>query len=179
MSNYSGLGYTVSNPVNYVRMIQEERDKLAVISNNATALQFQVETISSTQLFDDETIRLQDSDTVTWTLNAPNIVKAHMAFPVNAAHIHNYSVVPTNVSAYTIFSTPVPYVAGSLRVFINGIKILSGVSKAVFVPPYNGPNGSWLSTYIVSEVAGTGHFTLNRALTINDKIAVDFDTNFV
>lgn len=176
------LGYIVSNPVPYVRMLDAERDKLALVSDQATALKLQVEGASTTTTFDDETVILTASPTVTWQATAPNRVEAHLAFPAEAAHAHIYGAtpVPTNLGSpdythYKTTSTSTVFVEDSLRVYVNGVRV--NADAAVYVPGPSGPNGTWhLTTFAPSHSAGTFYFS--RALDPDDVIVIDFDISY-
>lgn len=166
-------------PVGFVRMLEDERDKLGLISDEATALQIQVETISTTVLFDDETIELLPSDTVSWSVTAPNKLKANLAFSASAAHQHHYDKTPVHANLatpdytnYKTTSVSTAYVEDSLRIYINGIKLSETAS--VYVPGPTGPDGTWtLTTYTANHSAGT--FQLSRAIAPTDIIRIDFD----
>ena len=169
--------------VEYVRMTQDERDKLDLISDEATALLVQFNTVSTDVLFTDTTVEFEDSDTVSWSVTAPNKVKANLGFPASAAHQHFYDRIPANVTPsipnYTDFkstSVATPFTSGTLRVYVNGVRIPEG-SPGVYVPPASGPNGTWKVTYF-SATPTSGTFSLNRAITASDVIRIDFDTDF-
>jgi Holliday junction resolvasome RuvABC DNA-binding subunit len=49
----TALGYSVSNPVPFVRMTLAERDKLSLMASEATAFKLQLDTPSNVVLFDD------------------------------------------------------------------------------------------------------------------------------
>jgi hypothetical protein len=172
-----------SIPVSFVRMKEEERDKLTLIDDEATSIKIQVETISTTVLFDDETVRVVDSDTVTWSVTSPNIIKANLTFPVGAAHTHYYDYTPVHANLvtpdytnYKVTSVATPFVDGSLRVTINGIRI--NKTESVYVPGSTGPSSTWTLTEIDTSVPASGTFALNRAITDDDVIRIDFDTDF-
>lgn len=169
-------------PVDFVRMQQSERDKLSLITDEATAFKLQVETISTTVLFDNDTVRVVDSDTVTWEVSSPNEVKANFSFPVAAAHQHFYDRTPIDANLvtpdytnYKVTSVSTPFIAGSLRVSINGTKLSE--TGSVYVPDSTGPDGTWTLTTFTGNATG-GTFALNRAITASDVIRVDFDTTY-
>jgi hypothetical protein len=182
LSQLTDLGYAVSNPVSFVRMTEVERDKLALISDEATALRMQVQTPSTTVVFENETVVLDDSDSVTWSLTAPNRIRAHMAVPLQISHRHFYDLAPEHVNTvspdyinYKVTSVATPYMAGTLRVYVNGIRL--GETASVYVPPATGPDGTWALTRFTAD-APNGRFTLSRPLVPADVIRVDFDTAF-
>jgi len=163
--------------VSYVRMLEEERDKLALISDEATALRLTVNAdIPSTTTinFEDEEVELQPSDTIKWQFVSPNKLRAVTTFPSSAAHQHFYDGDPVleSGSTYKINTIATPYVAGSSRVYVNGIRLSQ--TDSVYVPPHTGPDGTWiLTTYTEDDT--NGRFTLNRTLNLADVIKVDYD----
>lgn len=170
--------------VEYVRMTADERDKLTNIAEDATSILIEVEnTISTTVEFADGPFVLGRSNTVTWEVTAPNIIKANLAFPTEAAHQHYYDLVPVAANStpdyinYKTTSLSTAFVEDSLRVYVNGIKL--SVSDDVYV--YNntdGPGGDWeLLSFTSDYEAGT--FELSRAIDITDIITIDFDINLV
>lgn len=168
----------------YVRMELAERDKLELISDEATALQIQFETASTTVEFTDETIIFQDSSTISWTVTAPNIVKANMSFPDSAAHQHYYDLVPVhdNISTpdyinYKTTSVPTAFIEDTLRVYVNGIRVSENNDVYVYNTT-SGPAGSWTLLSVTPDPVN-GTFELSRAISINDSIIIDFDTSFI
>lgn len=165
----------------YVRMTSSERDKLALIDSEATNIEIEVEAISSTVLFANGTVRFQPSDTVTWSIDAPDIVKAHSAFPADAAHRHNYDITPANVSPtpdYQNFKTTsinTPFIEDTLRVYVNGVRL--SATGQVRVPDIATAD-TWTLTYVASQDETLGTFSLNRALDPSDIIRIDFDEDF-
>jgi len=172
--------------VDYVRMLDSERDKLDLISDQATALRIQFEAISaiSATEFSDETVTFRDSDTITWEITNPNIVTANMVFPDSAAHEHHYDLTPVHADQdepdytnYKVTSSATAFIEGSLRVYINGIRISE--DETVYV--YNadsGPAGTWTLTQFTGD-ADNGTFELNRAIDEADTIKIDFDRSFI
>jgi hypothetical protein len=169
--------------IHYVRMTEDERSKLGDMSNSATALQIQFPTISSTVIFSDETLEFQNSDSVSWTVTAPNIITATTSFPNTAAHQHYYGVVPSaqNLSTpdYKNYVIPAAIMDDSLRVYVNGIRIPeSTTSEQVFVyTAAVGPSGSWTALSFTSNSSTS--FSLSSAITSSDAIQIDFDQSFV
>lgn len=166
----------------YVRMLESERDKLALIDSEANALDVEVTTISSTTLFSAGTVRLQPSDTISYTVEAPDIVKAHSVFPADAARLFNYDITPAHQTpsspdyqSYKTTSVNTPYITGSLRVYVNGVRLSS--TGQVRVPDIATAD-TWTLTYVSSETPASGLFTLNRALTSSDVIRIDFDQDY-
>lgn len=163
----------------YVIMKLEERDKLALISDEATALTISFETIStisSTVTFNDQDVVFVGSESITWDVIAPNTVKAHMTFPIDSAHKHYYNIVPLSavvVPNYKDYKVLTPFMDESLRVYINGVRLNDTTTVKVLV---GGVTKNM--TYTVALDMGsdpTGFFSLNQAITATDVIMVDFD----
>jgi hypothetical protein len=175
--------YSLPTIVPFVRMLDAERAKLMLISPGATALkmEFYSDAISSTLLFEDETIEFIDSDTIIWSIESANKIKASMAFPASAAHEHYYdeipvpAVVPPNYQDYKVNSIATPFVEDSLRIYINGVRLTEGTS--VYVPDYSTTPTYTLVTYSSDYASGT--FSLDVALTSSDVIRIDYDLSLV
>jgi len=170
--------------VEYVRMTLEERDKLSLIESEANKIFIEVEdsypTIGITTTLDTGTVKFEGSSTILLDFVAPNIIKFYSALPPDVSHRHYYGVTPANQNVmtpdYTNFITTsinTPYQEDTLRVYINGVRIYANA-----VPVPNTDATSFLATYVASEDYTTGDFALNRALTINDIVRIDFDELF-
>jgi len=185
-----GIGYHSDGAgpdgVEYVRMTNEERNKLNLVSSGANKFSIEIEDAYPSANFvtipydDKETLKLRNSSTIFFDFTAPNILKAHSIFPPDVAHRHHYNLAP----AYDVPSGPsyinykttalsTPYEPGTLRVFVNGIKLTN-----VDVNVLDSSGDSWIPTRISSESPSGGTFSLNRALTENDVIRIDFDEIF-
>lgn len=180
-SHKDGLG---SDGVEYVRMKADERAKLALVGESANRLLIEIQdqfpTIGNYVLFEEGTLRLQNSSSVFFDFESPNTLKIHSAFPPETAHRHNYSLTPVhqNLSSpdyknYRTTSHSTKYSEGSLRVYVNGVRLCGSPTP---VPNANGT--AFSQTYIVSESASTGAFEINRALSVSDVIRIDFDESF-
>lgn len=175
--SYTDPDTLVTSTVNFVRMLESERDKLSLISSEATALALTV-TVSSpsetTVNFEDATVELLPSDTIQWSLTAPNKIKAVTSFPSSAAHQHFYDQEPDPQGGadYQVNTLATPFVDGTLRVYVNGIRLSS--ADQVYVPPHTGPDGTWLATSF-TPVPASGTFSLNRTLNASDVIRIDYD----
>lgn len=177
-----GLG---EDGVSYVRMTEEERAKLDQIQSEANRLLVEVEdqypTMGNYVTMTDGVLRLRGSSSIFFDFEAPDTVRAHSMFPPQAAHRHNYGLEPVhqNLSSpdrinYRTTSYSTPYAAESLRVYVNGVRLFR---TGVPVPNVSGT--SFTSTYVSSESSAGGVFSLNRALSSNDVIRIDFDEAFV
>ena len=164
--------------ISYVRMKNDERAKLSLIADMATSLALQVNTISNAILFEDETIELVSSDTITWDVEAPNQLTAHLTFPISAIHNHYYDQTPVDYDVipdyqtYKVNSLATPYIEGSLRVYINGVRLSE--STSVYVPAADGPESNWTLTSFTS-VYSSGTFVLSRSITALDVLRIDYD----
>jgi hypothetical protein len=164
--------------VDYVRMLLSERQKLSLIADEAKNIVLEVQTPSNITTFDDGPIQLIPSTGVTWETVPPNKVRANLTFPISAAHKHYYGITPQFQSTpdFQNYKTGYPnYVADSLRVTINGVRIFE--DDEVYVP---GPLVS--SPWTLNKFTGnhtTGQFVLDTPITAQDVIRVDFDVSLV
>lgn len=177
--------------VEYVRMKMTERNKLNLIANEANKLSIEIEdsvpTIGNLVTIPSEgaeILKLRNSSTIFFDFTAPNILKAHTIFPPDAIHRHHYNLIPAydvpsnpSFKNYKTTSLSTPYEPGSLRVFVNGVRLTNNVGIKVL--DYSSSTTSWISTHLASENPSQGTFELNRALTINDVIRIDFDEIFM
>lgn len=172
----------------YVRMTVAERAKLSYISDDATALKVQVNAVGGPVLFDDTTMELDESSTIQWSLIG-NKVYANANFPASVRHTHYYGLTPVdqnlitpNYIDYFVTSVATSYMQGSLRVFINGVRLTPGV--ATYVPIGQPGTVTYLSmTYSEDAPTGgsvpTGGFSLSVPKPLSAVITVDFDVQYV
>jgi len=164
----------------FVRMLEEERDKLALIASEATNLSIRFETIGPSETpvtFNEGILPFADSATITWRLDDGD-VKADTTFPTSAVHQHVYDVepVPQNPLSpdyvnYKTTSLSTAFTNGSLRVHINGVRLSE--SDGIYVPGPTPSSDYTLITYTPDAAAGT--FALSTAITADDVIRIDFD----
>lgn len=166
----------------YVRMLRSESDKLELIADEATNFAVSVQTDDEGDEiteFDSGYMKLQPSSSITWEVTAPNIVKAHLGFPVEAAHLHHYDETPvvTEVSTeYYVNNTENPsFMEGSLRVYVNGVRLTA--SESIYAPGALADDPWLLLTY--TPDAENGLFTLSAALDEDEIIRIDYDTAYV
>lgn len=160
--------------VEYVRMKLEERQKLELIAESATNMVLEFNTPSNITTFDTGPVEFIPSTGVTWNTVAPNKVQANLTFPVSSAHKHYYGITPQydgtpDFKHYKIGYSA--YVAGSLRVTINGVRIFE--DGDVYVPGSTVSEAWTLNGFIGDET--TGKFVLSTPVTLDDVIRVDFD----
>jgi hypothetical protein len=158
----------------------EERSKLDLIADEATSFKLKVETISTTVYFDDDEVELIPSDTVSWELESPNKLKAHISFPTSSAHRHFYGASPENANSvspdyqnFKINSLSTPFLEDTLRIYINGIRLSEG--NEIYVPNYNNTESNLIG-YTSDYTAGT--FELTQAINELDLIVIDYDQDF-
>lgn len=150
----------------FVRMTDAERTKLSSIEDESTKLNISLESISSTLLWPeiDDTFSLYDSDTIAWRYAGGNVY-ADTTFSKSLITTKNYNVNPVNVSGNINFKTSsinTAYVAGSLRVYVNGLRLCKNST----------PIGGF---YFTEDDPTIGTFDLNTALESGDVIRIDFD----
>lgn len=161
----------------YVRMTDAERAKLSLITPNATYFAINVETISGIIPFIDTTMEIEPSDSIVWRYSGGKL-SAETNFPDAVKHVHYYNVVPStsNYKNYTTTSLATPYREGSLRVYINGVRLNS--DNLVYV--HFGPGTSW-STFSYTEGTATsgvvtgGDFVLSSTVAASASVIIDFD----
>jgi hypothetical protein len=167
--------------ISFVRMRHDERTKLSLIADEATALTLTFTGISTTPTFDDQDVEFTNSDSVVWRLEAGNRIYADLTFPVEAAHQHYYDRTPAHVTPstpdyrhYKSTSIATPFIDESLRVYVNGVRLSATASHYV---PGATPTAAWtLLTYSANAAGGT--FTLSTPITSADLIRIDFDTTY-
>lgn len=168
----------------YVRMLYSERAKLSLISPHATALKLQFNTISGAVLFDDATVQVDDSDSISWSYSSGKI-KANTAFPSSVRHTHYYGKTPVhqnlvtpNYRNYYTTSLMTSYREGSLRVYINGVRLDPNGSTYVQLGL---PSSAAYTAMTYTEGTATGgvvtggDFVLSTAISSSVRIVIDFD----
>jgi hypothetical protein len=181
LANYVALGFPdLVNPVPFVRMLASERDKLALIANEATNMTIAVETISNIVLFEEGPVEFAASESIVWEVEAPNKVRAVLAVSTEFAHRHYYDLTPVMVPTadlvpilnklFKVTSTATPYIEDSLRVYINGIRL--NPNENVYYP--SNPVSIWkLNKFTPDHLNGL--FILESPITDDDIIQIDFD----
>jgi hypothetical protein len=178
LSAYQALGFpSLTNPVDFVRMLASERYKLADIADNATNLTIDVATVGDgTITFGDGAIpvlSLEESDSIAWSFVSPNGIKAELKYDFAFAHRHYYDIVPLtgDYQNYQVNGLSTPYREGSLRVYINGVRLSS--NSTVNVPNY-AVSAYTENMFTPDHLNGT--FALDVAIDPTDVITIDFDT---
>jgi len=167
----------------YVRMTIAQSAKVDLIADEATDLALRVNSDGSSLLvFDTGTLKIEPSSTVTPSIEAPDILKFNMTFPVSAAHEHNYGKTPVHVNLvtpdfinYKVNSVASEYVDKTLRVVINGVRIFE--DDDVYVPGALVDDPWTLLQFDTDSTSGT--FELSAAITDDDIIKVDYDISLV
>lgn len=182
-------GYVLSNPVPFVRMLEAERDKLALVANEATSFALEVYIpspsnislipssicVSNICLFDNTVVQLQPSDFITWEVQSPNVLKPILNLNTESFHRHYYDLEPitSDYIDFNVSNVSTQFVEGSLRVYINGIR-LSSEYEVLYPPVLNPDSSSWSSNKYTPDHT-TGTFQLYNPITSNDIIRIDFD----
>lgn len=165
--------------IEYVRMLEEERTKLATVADNATDMRLSFQTISNVVMFDEGPIAFEPSSSVLWQIIAPSTVKAHMVFPSSAAHKHYYGITPQYTGLtpdYQNYKVGYPvFIEGSLRVYINGIRLTDDAEVYVPGPLVSSP---WTLNEFTPDYEN-GTFSLLVAITSDDVIRIDFDITLI
>jgi hypothetical protein len=182
-------GVDASN-VSYVRMLAAERDRLTEVADNATALRIMFDAISSVVVFDNQTIEMRNSPSIYWEIESPDpsnpeaaaAIRAYTTFSTDAAHQHFYDITPvdadpfgTSGTTYQVTSMSTPYMDGSLRVYLNGVRL--SADSAILVPSGSGTHGknvSW-KHFAYNPSASSGTFVVTPPISSTDVIRIDFD----
>jgi hypothetical protein len=168
--------YELPSIVPFVRMLQAERDKLMLIANSATALQIEVQSLSNILLFTDQTVQFATSDTITWNIEPAGggvyKLTANSTGPTPFVAYDN--LIPQNSLLdyvnYSVNAFHTAYIDGSLKVYINGVRIFE--DGLVYVPSYS-VNPVYTKNAFTSS-PNDGTFVLHTAITSNDVIRIDF-----
>jgi hypothetical protein len=163
----------------FVRMRLDERQKLSFIAANATSLGINVTTISGAVSFLNTTLELEGSDSITWRYSGGKL-SADTNFPSSVRHVHHYNIVPvtSNYKNYTTTSISTAYKEGSLRVYVNGVRL--DQTNSVYVP-FGAPSTITWTALKFSEGTATsgvvtgGDFSLSTTISSASKVVIDFD----
>lgn len=152
----------------FVKMTDAERAKLSLIENNSNNLSIQIEVSPTPLTWPDvsDTLTVSNSDSITWRYDSGNIY-ADTTFAVSLITNPSYDITPVSVSStlYKTSSSNTEYKSGTLRVYINGLRI---------------PKSGTIESFSYTETnPATGQFTLNQALSLGDVIRIDFDQPIV
>jgi hypothetical protein len=169
----------------FVRMMMTERTKLGNIDSDATNLSVTFNTTGGPVSFpiSGNTIDIQPSTTIAWRYQSGSIY-ADDNFPSATRHTHYYTLTPVLVSGslYETTSLATAYQGGTLRVYINGVRLTE--SGPVKVPIFSGSTYS-MTSYSYTEgatdmdgIVENGQFTLSSSLPAGNVIFIDFDVFF-
>lgn len=161
----------------YVRMTLSEREKLALIADEAKNITIQVDQVSQIVVFDSGSVIFKNSSTINFVVQEPNIISAEVEVGLQYAHRHFYGIEPLSAGLtpdYKNYITGlnVPYEQGSLRVYINGARIYSDGSL-IYVPTPTGTSSYKLNGF--TENINRQGFVLDNTITASDIIRIDFD----
>jgi hypothetical protein len=168
--------------VDYVRMELAERQKLSLIAAEATSFSIGIQGPSDITYIDSGVATLVPSTTIDWTVLPDQKLRADVTVGLTNAHQHYDNIEPVSLNVtpdYQNYLTNLPtqFTSGSLKVFINGVRIFSDAT--VYVPTSN-PLTTWqLNSFTefdnplsVNYLKG---FSLLNPITINDIIRIDFE----
>ncbi len=165
----------------FVRMLQEERNKLETVSENATDLTLQFDTISTTVIFESGLVNFINSDSIQWNVAGPNRVLANLTFPTDAVHKHvydlepvDYDIISPNRKKFKTTSVSTPFIEESLRVYVNGVRL--SAEESIYTPLGLDRTLTLLKFTPDHE---NGILELDKALTEEDVIRIDFDIAFI
>jgi hypothetical protein len=163
----------------YVRMTLDERAKLSFIAAHATSLTINIDTISGTVPFANTILEIEPSDSITWRFDNGKIA-ADTNFPASVRHAHYYGIVPytTNRLNYKTSSVATAYKQGSMRVYINGVRLNQNVS--VYVPIGVPSSTTWTAFSFTEDsatngIVTTGGFTMSATVPSSANVVIDFD----
>jgi hypothetical protein len=167
----------------YVRMTREESEKLANIADEAKNISFEIFTNESSFVgFSEGVLKIKPSSTLIPSFEAPDVVRFNLNFPASSAHQHYYGLVPVhedivnpNHKDYRVVSANTNFIEGSLRVYINGVRIFEG--EEVYVPGAMLEDAWTLISFAPNP--SDGSFELSSAITEDDIIRIDFDISLV
>lgn len=172
-----------TDTANYVRMTRAQSDKLDLIADEATNLKLYVGLDGSGEVeFSSGALKIYPSDSIATQIDAPNTLKFNVKFPTNSIHRHYYGLEPVHANQvtpdfknYLVTSTATKFIDGSLRVYINGVRIFE--DEEVYTPGYQ-IDDPWKLLKFTPD-PNNGSFSLSQPLTPNDVIRIDFDVALV
>lgn len=168
--------------VDYVRMLLSERQKLALVDDNATSLSFGVQEPSNITYISEGTVTVVPSTTIEWTLLPEQKLRADVTVGLTNAHMHYDNITPISLNPspdYINYLTGLPtaFTEDSLKVYINGVRIFSDAT--IYVPTTD-PLSSWqLNSFTpIDDPLSSNYlkgFSLLNAITASDTIRIDFE----
>ncbi len=160
--------------VDYVRMTQDERDKLNAVDSDATSLSLQIDPpVDDPVIFDTGVLEIAPSAGIQWDVLTGSKIRANLTFPMTAIHRHYYDQTPVPQTTldylnYKVSGSSITYVDDSIRVCVNGY-VLSQDSE-IEVPV----GVDAVPTLLMYTADIDGNFTLSNEITSVDLIRVDF-----
>jgi hypothetical protein len=162
--------------VEYVRMKQDERDKLENIADSAKNISIQIED----DVLSDGPVTFETSDTIEVELVSPSTIKLHTTFSTDALRVKYYNLTPVSQDLvpdyqnYFVNNLETAYAEGSLRVYVNGFRLSEDADVLVYLMA-EGPTGTWIELSYTPD-AEAGAFALSAPIGEDDIIRIDFDT---
>lgn len=171
-----------ADTANYVRMSKAQSDKLTGIAAGATNVSVEIQRDDEGDdvvAFTSGVVRFVPSSTVSLSVDGQNHVSMNLGFPVESAHKHYYDQTPVHETPltpdylhYKVSSLATPFIQGSLRVYVNGMRL--SATDDIYVP---NDNNVWTLLHYTPDYAH-GRFVLSAAVTASDVVRVDYDTSF-
>jgi len=167
---------TVDSAYAYVKMTTIERAKLFNLNSGATALKISFPNTPIDTIFINELVKINDSSTIAWSVSADSsgngVALARLITPVPEAQYYNVTPNTLDYQNYSIGQSIVP---NSLRVYINGVRIFSGITVHVPEPNISScTTGCWDTfSYVSADTAGT--FQLNSPCSSSYVVRIDYN----
>jgi hypothetical protein len=184
LAYYTGLGYSITKNPKFIRIVQEERDKLSRIESEANNIKLSVKQDNEDYIFNNGIVKVENSDTIECILTSDNSIKFNSKFPVEVAHRHYYGVEPisSDYKNYSINGIS-SFQKDSLRVYVNGFRVevcSSDCANRSFsrYPTFHTGSPVWVSLYF-SEDSDSASFSLSTAINSTDQIFVDYDVKLI
>lgn len=175
----------------YVRMTKSERDKLSLVSEQANKVTIKIQEPSNNIETYGSEIILKSTDTVSVTRNNQNI-EIRTNFSKSLIKRNFYEVKPLQSTSgdyqnWMISNPSTPFVEGSLKVYIEGIRVPRKLTltqgdsvyeeRGVYVPPPGSDKSlNWIFLSFTADPQN-GTFSFNQPINENHNILIDFDTS--
>lgn len=128
--------------------------------------------------FDDGPIYFKNSSTITWAFSGGKSVRADLITSLSNPHRHYNNIKPVSKSLtpdYKNYTTGIniSFIPGSLKVYINGVRLLPHPMRPIYVPSPD-PLNAWNLNGFTENATGLG-FSLLHPITSDDTILIDFE----
>ena len=171
-----------TDTANFVRMTAAQSDKVDLIADEATNFGLEIDDSSDIIQFNQGFLRFVPSSTINWEIVDSTKVTGHLTFPVASAHTHFYDQIPVHQDTlnpdfinYTVNVSATAYVSGSLKVYINGMRLSSTIEIYIAGALIN----DTCTKISYTEDAVNGSFSLSTAINEEDAIRIDYDQSYI